>query len=30
MKDGAASHDLNFLIFNFKLAECVQMLIGNI
>ena len=30
MKDGAGSHDLSFLIFNFKLAECVQMLIGNI
>ena len=30
MKDGAGSHDLSFLIFNFKLAECVQMLTGNI
>ena len=30
MKDGTGSHDLSFLIFNFKLAECVQMLIGNI
>ena len=29
-EDGAESHDLSFLIFNFKLAKCVQMLIGNI
>ena len=30
MKDEAGSHDLSFLILNFKLGECVQMLIGNI
>ena len=30
MKDGAESHDLRFLIFNFKLAKYVQMLTGNI
>ena len=30
MKDGAGSHELSFLIFNFKLAKYVQMLTGNI
>ena len=30
MKDEAGSHDLSFLILKFKLAECLQMLIGNI
>ena len=30
LKNGAGSYDQSFLIFNFKLAECVQMLISNI